>query len=208
MKYLAYLSIILLFSCSKVGPTATNVKGQVIDVITGNPIEGINIIISGENTVVGGDVDRHVTVTDENGNFDYRFSAKIGKFYDCKIDFNTPNIVVSAGNTVEEIIEGEENIFEFETTFGGYLKETYIDLECDPEISLLVKIQASISSFDREVTRDSCETYNPDLFDFILRPMGSRIYTWQTIKNGEVLAENRDSIFLEIGERREFIIEW
>lgn len=44
MKYLAFVILIFItMGCSKVGPTATSVKGTVIDIVTGEPIADLNI---------------------------------------------------------------------------------------------------------------------------------------------------------------------
>lgn len=214
MKYIFFAAVLAMaFSCSKVGPTATSVKGTVTDLVTGEPMADIKVIIEKSSFRLSGtETERIATLrTNDEGEFEDSFSAGVSGSYRCFIDLNTPNLAVGLGdadNISQDVNEGEDNIIDFKTTLAGYVKEFYIDTECDESLTLEVDRQHEISEAIRNLvfTIDNCQTVKTD--DFVLTPRGLYIYTWRTLRNGEVIAENRDSFLLDVGERKEFTIEW
>jgi len=214
MKYIALLGIILVFSCSKDVFKKTIIEGQVIDIVTNEPIQDLKINVREYDYSISGTADsRNIAtlITDENGNFNYEFSAEKTKSYKCRIDLFTPHLsrgFRTLSNVSEDIRTREKNIIDFQTTFGGYIKEYYTNIDCDPSIVLEVDRQHEIPDAIRNLTftLENCQTLSTD--DFVITPQGLYTYTWRTLRNGEVLTENRDSFYLEIGERKEFTIEW
>jgi hypothetical protein len=91
---------------------------------------------------------------------------------------------------------------------GGYIKEYFIDVDCDLSVSVEIDRQHEIPETTRNLTFtiDQCRSLIDD--EFILTPQGLYIYKWRTFRGDEVLTENVDSFYLEIGERKEFTIEW
>jgi hypothetical protein len=214
MKNLAFIIFIFIISsCSKVGPTATSVKGTVTDLVTGEPMVDIKIIIEKTSFRLSGTKTKRIATlrTNDEGKFEDSFSAGLSGSYRCYIDLETPNLVRSLGsadNISEDIDEGEENIIEFKTTLGGYIKEYFIDVDCDLSVSVEIDRQHEIPETTRNLTFtiDQCRSLIDD--EFILTPQGLYIYKWRTFRGDEVLTENVDSFYLEIGERKEFTIEW
>jgi hypothetical protein len=212
MKYLISVSVLfLIISCSKVGPTATLVEGQVIDIVSNEPISDIEVIILEERfTISGPEAERIATLTtDSNGRFMHEFSARPARSYLCEVNQNTPNIGIllgSSSNSSEDIDNGEDNNIELRVSFLAYIKEEFVNINCDDSTVLEVKLETDIEGTGFNYITDPCESLK--LKDFRPTPYGNQIYTWRTLRNGEVLTANRDSFYLEIGERKEFTIEW
>ncbi|MEL6718248.1 MAG: hypothetical protein AAFO82_15510 [Bacteroidota bacterium] len=211
---IVFFSILLslLYSCNQVSLTKTVVKGQVIDVISDSSVEGVEIFISGITASTGNNVHEVATlVTDENGRFEHSFSAHINKFYYCGIDQNTPNLaqgIGSIGNFREDITSGSVNDLEFRIAFGGYVREDYININCDSSISLQVERRHQIEDATRNLkfTLSACQSLQGR--NFHSAPSGLHTYIWRTMKDENILTENQDSFNLAIGERKEFRIEW
>ena len=207
-------SLLLLNSCEKLGIKNTSIRGQVINVVTGEPLEGIKISISGITSgPVGGNVDRvGIITTDTNGFFEHSFFADWLKSYSCLVSSkDNPNLnhgLGSAGNYSEHITKGEENIFEFRIAFAGYIKERIVNVNCDPSIILEItkanSVPESIKNLTFEI--DNCRSLIRK--EFHSYPVGKHHYIWRTIRDGQILTENRDSFVLEVGERKEYTIEY
>ncbi|MEM8524351.1 MAG: hypothetical protein AAGG68_06895 [Bacteroidota bacterium] len=215
MKYLIFLTGLMLFqSCSNNESTATSVQGQVIDIVKGDPIEGLRIFVTEYDfslAGLGGGRDIAILESDEEGRFEHEFDAKSLKRYRCRIDLETPNLSTGLGdadNYIEDLTAGETNIVEFKTTFSGYVKEAFVNVICDTSIVLEITRQNSIPEAINNLTFElkNCQTLIRN--DFFPSPMGKHIYTWRTLRDGEVITEDQDSFNLAIGERKEFTIEW
>lgn len=214
MKYLIFvLNSFLVISCSKIGPTAITIEGRVIDVVSGEPISDLEIIIREERFTISGPETRDIAtlISDENGEFEDSFSARLSRSYRCFIDLNTPNLFTGlrdAGMIDTILNNGEDNSIEFRTTFSGAIQENIINVDCDPSIILEITRENSVQGAinNRTFQIENCETLirkNP-----FKSPYGQHFYTCRTLRDGVVLTENRDSFYLEIGERKEFTIEW
>lgn len=213
---LMFASLILLVaSCSTQELPSTLLYGQATDLQTGEGVGGIVITIYETSfpylPSLRNDLEDIRIETDENGNYSYRFFPRGGlKSYRYSVSIsNVPHASLEEKIPNRTSISvNQDNRFDFKVAYNGYIKSNIVNTNCDTSL-ILVVTRSNDLPFVEDFTFDVDDCFdNTRLTDFHPYPHGSYTYTWNVVRDSVVLDTGELSFYLEIGERKEFTIEW
>lgn len=147
-------------------------------------------------------------LTDEEGRFCIEFLRKDNRRYYCHFRGATNALLIRSENNIKYLSEDDTPV-EYTTYFTGLIRENITNIQCDSTVILEVKRRHTDENFsfvNREPSYRSC--FSPPFSSYSKYPIGTYVYTWRTLRDGEILTEERDSFYLDVGERKELTIEW
>jgi hypothetical protein len=131
MKYSVLILILLICSCKKENFTEVNISGSVTNIVTNQPIQGIQLKLTKQpkyaNTRMNGNIVK-VLETDANGNFNFTESLSDRFVYTLVIDDEDYDVQYSyLGYKLKHSVENNisQQNFEFKTAATATLRLNY-----------------------------------------------------------------------------------
>lgn len=210
MKYVIVLIMLLTFfsGCTKFGKNVT-IKGKIINPVTGQGIEGIELNLLREKaTISGGFKSVKSTTTDANGDFEisklglnsYHLRAQTGvDLYDIGWFQNDENITGTGG--MLNVKRGKTMHVEYRAVEYGNLQINIKNLSCfDTNDELKIFRTHSLPDFYNSVPNPAIYSGCIDNVGSLYQaPMGLYTYNGTVTKNG-VVTPISDSIYLSAGQ--------
>lgn len=218
MKQILMYTMLLLFICTSLSCNLTNildkteVEGQVINIVTGEPVRNVKVVIWESNfsiAVSGPGNSKRIeeTTTDQDGRFRFKFAAKVNSAteYECWYDDHDRFPTAVGGDSRVSIDKNKYNEVLLTIAPAAKLRLKVNAVNCSQGDSFQWYKFSEIWTFSDTLRLQNCVSY--DDLSFVTHPM-SEYYFWWQVNRGGVLTDFRDTIFLEEGEERLYEVNY
>ncbi|MCB0478289.1 MAG: hypothetical protein KDC84_09005 [Crocinitomicaceae bacterium] len=218
MKNLIIISLLFLFSCAKEGKNIC-IEGKVINPVTGQPIEGIRLVLHKKTSDLGSgssSVIKSEAYSDINGNFVLSHNGSL---------FNSYIVLIEYPNEGYHLVGWKDATGQ---TIGGYQLDVKKGELMDVRLELLpyANVKFNFNNVNCVDTTDLLQVYLSDDYDVFLpgawehygcvnylgfygalKPMGYYYIHWDVTRNN-VMTSFDDTIYLNEGEMKTYTINY
>ena len=211
----ALLIILIAASCTKFGKNVT-LKGQVLNPVTGEGIEGAEVKLL---KIVGGYDSKYKTIksatTDASGNFDLDKYTWVKPVARCEVgDLYALGWTQDGGQTFIDNFEldvkkGKVMHADFYAVPYSFIRLDIHNVSCQGATDHFVLYsegtQVDMTKVGLMIDETGCYDYAPSSYTKL--PMGGRYYRWEVTKSG-ITTIFHDTIYLSEGEYKTFTINY